>query len=511
MINFGIGEGLAYKHDFNADMNRLQTNQILDDQAKINYENQVSLLGDQLQAKHLETTWDNEQQTVFLEGKVKELGTFVMQNPDYRSQPLLMRQYKTMMSEMQDNDFVRNSMNANTNYGMLVDYIAKNPGSENAPDIQAQLQAYENYNTTGSADGISENRKKYVFSSPDTFDPTMGIAAIYGKLQPKQEFISGKGFGATKTEVDETTMKSTANAILQGAEGYKYQRAWANMSESDKSLYGNDPVRWISSVGQGFTKASVDAGQQWQKAASSGSGSGSGGGSANAFSAFYNDYRKEGPGGSWYNANAKTLVPMSENGDYTVGQDGVMIQTIGVDGKPAFINLKSFAGQNVTIDPKSIGKGFNGAGGEPYATARIIVPITDEMVNGTTPILKNNSSWYEGWDAKESNDTENDPAYAGSVELVKDKDGNNTGMVSIRAAVPLYISESTVRAYDIASTNTSIAGKAEGLGINQMDAQNQMALLQAMGMNQFATMPDGSYIGQAANGIWYDANGNVVK
>ena len=35
-MNYGAGEGLAYVHDFNTDIERAQQNQILDDQAKIN-------------------------------------------------------------------------------------------------------------------------------------------------------------------------------------------------------------------------------------------------------------------------------------------------------------------------------------------------------------------------------------------------------------------------------------------------------------------------------------------
>jgi hypothetical protein len=187
----------------------------------------------------------------------------------------------------------------------------------------------------------------------------------------------------------------------------------------------------------------------------------------------------------------------------------VKIQTLDANGTPSFINLSSLAGTNVKIDPKSVGNGINGSNNEPYATVRMVVPVTDEMVHGKTPILKDNSHWFEGWDASEPNDVANDPAYAGIVELEKDADGNPTGNVVIRAAVPLYATESTVRAYDVAASGQAVANKAEGLGLAEMTTQNQEAALQSMGLT-VGTLADGRIVGQAADGKIYDATGAEV-
>lgn len=486
LLSYGLGEGLAYRHDFNADMNRAQNNELLDQQAKINAENRAAILGSQLQAKHLETTWDNQQLKAYVEAQTKEIGKFVGENPDYAMNPLLQSKYQQMMNGLTDNEYVRNSMNANTNYGLLTKYIADNPGSEAHPDIQAQLQAYDNYNKTGSTDGISSNGKKYVFAAPDTFDPTVSIGAVYGKLKPEEKYVGGHGLGATETKVSDQALKATAASMLTGAEGYKYQRAWKNMTDAQKSFYNNDPVEWIATVGRGYTGSSVDAGTYFAPRASSGEGDGSGAdGKAPAWSPWQHDYyRLQQSQTPMYLPNVGKMIPMVD-GKIQIEGD-LKVPIAGADGTVSYIPLSGYNGQ--LVDAKVIGR-TQLMDGVPYTQVQVRVPMNDAMVKGDKPLFKDLSWGLGSWEGDGADDVAEIDAYKPVASFARDKDGklmtdeNDTPYALITTYVRVPTDPVNQRNYDVNETTPAIAVKGEDIRQNNFTQNQAAAVGAAMGLD----------------------------
>jgi hypothetical protein len=468
-MDFGATAGLAYRHNWQAVIQQQQQNELLDRQAELDAKNEAMMLGDKLKFAHASNAWDNKLLKEFSEQRIAEVGQFVLKSGGWqnvRTSAPRWAEFNRMTDELVNNDILYRSLRIQDNHKALIDYLRKNPGAENDPDIQVQLQEYNNYVNNGSVDGITANAKEFVFRSPDSqFDAQKAIAEAYINLKGKETYDPrGVGIGATKTAVDPVALQSTAIGLLNGPNGWRFKRAWEAMSPEQQSFYGNDPVKWVSTAGSAYTVQEVKAGAIFKPESSGGSGRGSGGGGqAGAYSPFYNDFGRLAPGQSTYSNHVKSLLPIKD-GKMRVDGD-LRVPVVGADGKMGWNIIKGYAGMQV--DAYETGRVVMGPSGEFMAEVQVKAPIQKELMYGDNPMLKSTSFFEWTYDAGQEEEVD---AYKGVVRLEK-KDGANTGNVFITTYVPAAVTQSSVREYDQQASGQLMANKVEGAALSTLNTQ----------------------------------------
>lgn len=490
-MEFGATAGLAYRHNWQAVIQQQQQNELLDRQAELDAKNQAMMLGDKLKFAHASNAWDNRLLKEFSEQRVKEIGEFTIKNRDFQTNPMKWAEFNRMTDELQNNDIVYRSLRIQDNHRALIDYLQKNPGAENDPDIQKQLEEYNNYVNFGSVDGVTGGGKEFVFRSPDAqFDAQKAIAETFINLKGKTTYDpKGVGIGATKTQVDQAALQSTAIGLLNGPNGWRFRRTWDAMSPEQQSFYGNDPVKWISTAGSAYTVQDVRAGTVFKPESTGGGGRGRGAGGDmdGVYSPFLNDFGRLRPGGApTWSKHTGVLLPIND-GKMKIDGD-VRVPVIGADGKTGWNILKSYAGMQV--DAFATGRTMIGPGGEFMAEVQIKAPVQKELMYGENPMLKSTSFFEWTYDAGQEEEVD---AYKGVVRLEK-KDGENTGNVFITTWMPANASQAAIRAYDKAASGQLNTNKAEGLAIEALNTQGLKARAQELGGSAVGQLENGEYI-----------------
>lgn len=501
LLSFGATAGLAYRHNWDAEIQRQLMNEQADRQAQMDAQNKAMILGDKLKMAHASNTWDNKALKEFSENRIKEIGRFAAENPNFQNDAGLWAQFNSMSDELTNNDIVYRSLRIQQNYESLVGYMQQNPGAENDPAIQQQLTEYDNYVKYGSVDGITENGKEFMFRNPDEqFNPLAATAEAFSKLAPQERYAKrgeGVGIGATVTEVPEAAQYSTAVGLLNGPDGWRYNNAWNNMSEADKSYYQNDPVKWVMGMGKAYTARGVQAGTIFRpdSGGRGGSGTGAGGG---GFSPYLNDFGRLQPGSSVYAPHVGTLLPI-QDGKMSVNNP-LRVKTIDANGQENWRVINGYTG--TIVDSQATGNVSVDPSGQPIAEVTVKVPITEELRTGDDPLI-NSTDWF----FFEPENSENNPAYENVAKVETDAEGNNTGYAYIKTWVPTSADSGAIRAYDVAASGVGNAVKAEGQAVYALSAYERMSQVVEQ-----RVLPDGRTLGKMADGTIIDmATGAIVE
>lgn len=502
-LQYGTAAGLAKEFDWKFATQNLQDQEQLDRQARIDAENKAIMLGEKFKFGHANNEWDSQQLTAFTEAKLSEIGKFTAENPDFVYDVGKWATFSKLTSDLENNDILSRSMRYDRNRETFQKFIAENPDATEDPAIQLQLQEMENYNKTGSVDGVLGSNKEYVFRSPDLdWDPTAQIGAVYSKLALTETYDKkGVGIGATKAEVPEAQLYATASSLLNGRDKGKYMRSWNAMSEADRAYYNNDPARWVSTVGKGFTATEITAGTVFKP--DNGSGSGSGGSDGKfTFPAYYRDIETLQPGQSTYTPYAGALSGV-KGGKFAI-QGELMVPMKDENGNTILKPVKGYAGQ--TVDAINTGKIHKDPMGIPMVEVQVKVPATRELVSQN--LLADNSSWHD-WYEFEPDDYENSEANSEVASMEKGPDGKNTGYVFITTWQPANVTTASVRDYEDQSQGQTTANKNEGLSLMLMEAQSRVNYI-SNATGEVKQAPDGTVIKQVDGQWWDTATGEQV-
>lgn len=504
LLNYGTVAGLAYTPDWDQVMNRQFANEQADRQALIDSQNKAKMLGEKLRYDQLSNTWDNKINKQFAESRIQEIGRWVAENPNFENDAGLWGQFNQMSEELTNNETVYRSLRVQQNHDALVAYIQQNPGAESDPSIQQQLLEYDNYNRFGSTDGVTDSGKEFMFRNPDEqFDPLAATATAFSQLAQVEGYDrSGVGIGATKSEVPKEAQYNTAVGLLNGPDGWRYANAWKAMSETDKTYYENDPIKWIMGMGSAYTAKSVQAGTVFAPQRSGGSGGGSGGGGgAMAYSPYYNDFGRLTPGGAaTYTPFANALLPITD-GKMPVTAP-LMVKVTDANGADSWRTLSTFTGG--VYETNATGNKMLDPNGQPIMEVSMKVPLNAELGQGDTPLI-DNSDWFS-WDPDEAKDV---PAYSNVARVEKDADGNNTGYAYIRTWVPAPNSSAAIRNYDQVASGTANANKAEGYALYTLTLQERLS---SVVPGSERTLPDGRTVGKLADGSYINMQtGEVIQ
>lgn len=226
-MEYGIKKGLAQSFGFDqatADLAR-RTDQMR--QAKLYAENEAKLLAEDFDYSNAMNAWDNSQVKSFAQGKMKELGAFIRENPDYKYNLQKRIAYNNLKKELKDNNFLREGMQVDANIKAM-DTWSKDPKNApllDTPEYKKYVADLDNYLKTGSIDGNTANRKLFTFAPPEERVDTTPLLAKYAQmvgLKGEQRIGYGIGSGSIKQFVTDQDKGLAAEGALSDKELGRY-------------------------------------------------------------------------------------------------------------------------------------------------------------------------------------------------------------------------------------------------------------------------------------------------
>ncbi|MEY2869416.1 MAG: hypothetical protein RIR01_1907 [Bacteroidota bacterium] len=179
MAEFGVRRGLAQSFGFDQRVADLARQQDQMRQAKIYAENKAKMLAEDFDYNNAINAWDNTAIKDYAQGKIKELGAFVRENPDYLYNVEKRIAYNNLKRELKDSKPLLEGLQVDSNIKAMDAYKndPKNAPMLDTPEFQQKMQEYQNYIKTGSADGVTANRKLFTFQPPEERVDTWGELA----------------------------------------------------------------------------------------------------------------------------------------------------------------------------------------------------------------------------------------------------------------------------------------------------------------------------------------------
>lgn len=166
LLDYGLSSGLAYRHNFQQDIANAQRNEMLDRQARIDAENKTKLFADELKFGDVTTDYNKQQLKQYTEQLIPQIGKFVNDNPDYRTNTMKYAQYKQMTDGLLKNKWVQNDMYFQGMQKEYAKHIAKHPEDVNRPEILAMANNIERYKKTGDVLGEVGKDRQFEFAPP---------------------------------------------------------------------------------------------------------------------------------------------------------------------------------------------------------------------------------------------------------------------------------------------------------------------------------------------------------
>jgi hypothetical protein len=223
MAEFGIRKGLAQSFGYDQATADLARQQDQMRQAKIYAENKAKMLAEDFDYNSAINAWDNTAIKEYAQGKIKELGAFVRENPDYLYNVDKRIAYNNIKRELKDSKPLMEGLQVDANVKEMEKWKndPKNAPLLDTPEFQKTLQDYQNYVKTGSTDGNTVNRKLFTFYPPEERMDTLPKLMKYAnETEYDLESTVGLGLGsaAKKFAISDNRKGQAADAALRDME-----------------------------------------------------------------------------------------------------------------------------------------------------------------------------------------------------------------------------------------------------------------------------------------------------
>lgn len=200
MAEYGIKQGLAQSFGYDQRVQDMARQNNAMRQAQIYSENKAKLLADDFDYNNAMNAWDNTAVKGFAQNKLKEIGKFMRENPDFESNLEKRVAYKNLTKELKDNKALNEGLQVDANIKAMQGYMndPKNAPLVQSEDFEPIKRQYENYLKTGSIDGNTANRKLFTFTPPEELVDTTPLLSKYAQMtalngQDKRWLAKGAG------------------------------------------------------------------------------------------------------------------------------------------------------------------------------------------------------------------------------------------------------------------------------------------------------------------------------
>ena len=255
-FDFGLPTGLAYRHNFQQDISNEARLTQMRRQAEIDAKNEARLFADEWDTLSLRNPFEAKGLNGFLEGHFKDMGKWLQEHPNFRSDPMEFTQYKNkFVKPIKDNEWVRADLRFQEESKLARKYFAEK-GADH-PHTLEMMEKLDNAKKYGNIDGEEaykrEGRKEFTFASPyDGFKPLDVATKAMQTENPSPESVYEDTYGGVWYQVPEDRAKGRLKALVNDAYG-EYEK-WFNEMPEDERL-GDNVVDHLYEA----TKGSLDS------------------------------------------------------------------------------------------------------------------------------------------------------------------------------------------------------------------------------------------------------------
>lgn len=222
-LQFGLVQGLSERFPESHRVEDLRYQQQQDKAANIAAANKAKMFADDFQYNNAMNTFDNPRVKAFSQAKIKEIGQFVNQNPDWETNMQKRQTYSQMIHDLKDNpELNRGLASDEANKSYLKDLAEKNktPETFNKKGYDRVALEKANYLKYGNQDGeeaaSKEGFKAFTYTQPQDYTNLNKAGLGYGNMikDYNRKPVSGLGVGAYETEPNAQQLESVAKSML---------------------------------------------------------------------------------------------------------------------------------------------------------------------------------------------------------------------------------------------------------------------------------------------------------
>ena len=450
-LDFGTPLGLSLRVDTQRDIDNIRRDEMLERQRNIDAQTKAKLFADDIQFGNAANPWDHKLLKGFSESKVKEIGSFVTQNPDWNTNPQKLLQLKKLKNDLIDNDIVLRSERIKAHNDSMNKWLQdpKNKELISLPEVLKKRQEYDNYIKTGSIDGITGNGREFTWQQPEMGVDISSVFSQRAKLinrQGTRDFNQGNKFVTEQFVRREDVMSEAQNMIQdQGLTGIAIRKQYQDLVDNGSVNKETTIEQWaFDQLWNNRLESRRQAMTTGQYRSRNG---GSGSGNVKPYRMHFTD-----PTIQPTQSTLKDWVSFDKNGVYTTTQ-GAKISMQMEDGSEQFVPLKS----SINRTMKGVPKPFKRINPENPEEVLILteyeiplgnpeyVDIVEEL--GASFGLLNSTEWFQflGNNFDEAEDIEINDSKTLKIVDRKDKEGNDTKVLLMNAWTP-HLFNSTAEA-----------------------------------------------------------------
>lgn len=397
LLEYGIAEGLTVNAQYDKRINDLRYNEQAKNRAIKDKEAEAKMFADDFKYENAMNTYDHEKVKLHAESKSNEIGKFMINNPGWKTDPMLRGKYSNMVSELKDSKDYRRGLTSDSSMKDMSAY-QKNPkngsvtGSDRWKDVEQQKANYLQFGNQYARTQEEANelgQEAFSFVPPQEMIDVNAKGLTIGSKLGQREFGVGGAFGASVTKTPKEFINDAAVAELSGKDAWAWEQSYKDLDPTSRSSYeGNGGVSsYVFDAIEKGTDVSRDFG-------SAPSGNGNGSGRDNAVLAYVREIESKSEGYAPV-TNIKAISPIV-NGQFNSSPTDNMQFLVDEGNGPEYKNLVGFYGKPVEANEtgkfKTIQTGEGS--GQKMIEMQVTVPLDPSMLGGDGPFASD-QSWYD--------------------------------------------------------------------------------------------------------------------
>ncbi len=222
MAEFGINQGLAVDMGYDKRINDLRWHEQQDQRALAENKAKQALFADDLNYQNAANARDHSLIKDFATQTIKEIGSYVRENPDWETNLDKRIQVNAMKKSLKDNEHVIRGLASDSGYKNYVtdlQEVAKNPQQHDVgayDEVQNQWNNYLNYGHQGGAEAAAkEGTKAFVYTKPKDFIDLPQALLKAGNSVKDYNVKKGNNIGEYWTEPKQEEVNAIKKSIYQ--------------------------------------------------------------------------------------------------------------------------------------------------------------------------------------------------------------------------------------------------------------------------------------------------------
>lgn len=506
ILNFGTLKGMAYKHDYQRQLeNELRIMQ-MNRQRDMYDQQQSMLMADKFRFGKANNKYDQHRLDEYNKTLMNEVKGYMAANVSRKGDPSYWMDLQSYGDKFLNNSIITDALMYDKQMEMAQEAIKKDPSLTTSEEYKRFIQDAHNYSEYGDADGDTDKAakgvgRKLLWAAPDNSDTLKDIsefAKTIGTVEKYYPDFYSKGAGAIVTEVPDEYLERGASAYYNSNRKSKIDMAFGALTQGEKSLYNNNPVLWVKS------RIKQSRNQVADQLKGGGVGNGDSGGATSAMSPDLYYYKRDvsdAKNNSIFTLNnAEVLSPVADK-SYTPTNDGIVIPMATKDGDVEWTVINALDG--VRLDDVVTTKQFaKGANGETFVGVSAKgIPLGDVVDQLLDKGVLEDKTWLFRRDRENelAEDIEVAEKYRRYFSFDKDASGKRTGGISVNAYVPALSNAAAIDAYQRSMAGVDRMSKSPSTA-------NDVAI-----MKQFDDMPNGTKMPNDKDEMMIKENGQWKK